>query len=489
MLLNKRETVPLSLLLLVGSALSIVVGALALEAPFLLIVSAMLGIAGLMSLSYPNLATQVFVLLLYTNTPVIASKFHGLPFIVAAIFPLILLVPLTYALILRREQIIITREIVLLFVLLLVQLVGSWLSIDVGLATETLMTFVIEGVLMYALVVNVIRTRASLRATMLAVFVATIVLGVFPLFQYITNTTDHNYGGYAQISGGAGFTTSKTLTTVTRQLRYSGAIGEQNRFAQTMFMLVMLALPHVLNHDSRNWRLLAAVTVGVGSFAGILAFSRGAAVGMGVMFLIALVLRLFSWRHVLITVLAVTIITMTIPQYVARLLSLQSLPVALGLQTENIDFVEPDGAVKGRLTEMMAAGIVFAENPIVGVGPGMFKYYAQDIGNELGIRRLDQTRRSHSLYLDILSNTGILGLLSFTAIVYLTIRNLLKTRAQWRNRDAFLAATAEGFILAIITYLSIGIFLHFAYVRYFWVTMAIAGATVLVARQYPIEAE
>jgi len=38
-----------------------------------------------------------------------------------------------------------------------------------------------------------------------------------------------------------------------------------------------------------------------------------------------------------------------------------------------------------------------------------------------------------------------------------------------------------AFMLAIIAYLASGIFLHFAFIRYFWLMMALAGAASYIA--------
>ena len=39
-----------------------------------------------------------------------------------------------------------------------------------------------------------------------------------------------------------------------------------------------------------------------------------------------------------------------------------------------------------------------------------------------------------------------------------------------------MAAMAVGFILALAGYLATGLFLHFSYVRYFWLMIALADA-------------
>jgi putative inorganic carbon (hco3(-)) transporter len=472
-----------NIMIMMGVVFSIVVGVLSLKSPLLVFVMIVFGLVGLFSLSYPNRATQVFMFILYSNAAVVATKFHGVPLIIAATFPLILCIPFVYMVVIRRQQIIVNSNFLMMAGLLLVQIVGTILSIDVGTASETLVTFVIEGILLYFLIINVIRTTDQLRRVVFVIFLSTIFLGIFPIIQYVTGTEDNNYFGFAQTED-LGFTISETLTAREIQARYSGAIGEENRFAQTMFMLMMLAFPHITSKESVGWKSLAILTVGIAAFAGVLSFSRGAAVGLGITFAIAVILRLFSWKHIMIIAACCLLIFITTPQYLIRITSLSSVSSLLGIETEQIDYEGPDGALEGRATQMLAANIIFSEYPIFGVGPGMFKFYAQDIGNQLNIKRLDDVRRSHSLYFDILSNTGILGFLLTMGIVYFTLRDLLRVKSKLADKHPFLSTTANGFILAILSYMATGIFLHFAYIRYFWVTIAVAACIIRISAHY-----
>ena len=51
----------------------------------------------------PQIATLLVTFAIYSNTPALATKFHGVPFIVAAAVPLLLLIPIGFRVVLRRE--------------------------------------------------------------------------------------------------------------------------------------------------------------------------------------------------------------------------------------------------------------------------------------------------------------------------------------------------------------------------------------------------
>jgi putative inorganic carbon (HCO3(-)) transporter len=468
------------LLVILGIASSLAVGLLTSSSPLLVIgIFGFLAVA-IFSFRRPEVATQAFIFLLYTNAASAAYKFHGVPFFVAALFPLVLALPFIVFLS-RGEKLIMSRGFLMVLGFFLVQILGTIFAIDMVAAYDSLFTFAIEAVVIYFLITNVVRTRESLRAVVMMVMVSTIFMAFWPSLQFITDTPDNNYGGFALLEEQPGFTVEETLIGNSRQLRYSGPIGEKNRFAQTMLFLLVIALPQLFTKNEKlSWRALSLAALGFAAFANVLAFSRGGGVGFVLTFLIAVFLRIFSVRQIATLVVGAIIVLAIFPQYAARLLSLSSLGSLVGIEGEGIE--ETDGAIDGRMTEMLGALTIYAEHPIVGVGPEMAKFYMAEYGNQFGIRRLEGTRREHSLYLDILANNGTLGMLFFAGLCFMICRDLLHVFRFWQKRDAFIANTALGFMLAVICYLCTGIFLHFAYIRYFWTTIAIANAVVLIAK-------
>jgi hypothetical protein len=54
-------------------------------------------------LRWPAVATPAVLFLLYSNLPAVGVAFHGVPMAVAAAFPLLLLIPLSRDLLVRRQ--------------------------------------------------------------------------------------------------------------------------------------------------------------------------------------------------------------------------------------------------------------------------------------------------------------------------------------------------------------------------------------------------
>jgi O-antigen ligase len=130
---------------------------------------------------------------------------------------------------------------------------------------------------------------------------------------------------------------------------------------------------------------------------------------------------------------------------------------------------------------MVAAFTVFLEHPIAGVGPGHFStYYARKYGNEVGVKYLRSNRRAHNLYIEMIANLGLIGITSFMAIALFMIYRLWQARRRFLATRPELAQLAVALILSICAYLGSAMFLHLSFQRYYWFTLALAGAALQI---------
>jgi hypothetical protein len=431
-------------------------------------------------LAWPNLATLVVVFVLFTNAAVIAVKFHNVPELVGASLPALLVFPLTTYLILRREKIIINPLLLPIFLFLAVQVIGTLFAEDVATAVDNIQTFVLEGLGLFFLITNVVRTQSMLRRATWTLLIAGAVIGALSFYQQWTRTYDNNYWGFAQPSLAQFSTDPTSLTGSDTQWRLAGQIGEKNRYAQVMLMLVPLGFFRVWGERKLSLRILAGVCTAFIGLGAALAFSRGAAVGFVLMLVIMVLMRYIKLWQVVIIFLGLYLLVSALPQYGARLTSLQDL-AGMFSDTGEVDVADGDGATLSRLTEMGAAFYVFLDHPVLGVGPGLFPNYYQEYSELVGLRLKNSDRQAHNLYLSIAAETGLLGIACFMYIVYITMRNLARARKRWMAERPEIANMATAYMLSIVTYLTTGLFLHFAFIRYFWLIMALAGAVMYIA--------
>jgi O-antigen ligase len=430
-----------------------------------------------------ELATLAVVFLLYSNAPAVAVKFHGVPFIVGAMVVLPLFIPLTYYLILRREPLIVSPALPFILLFLLVGAVSAIFSRDPEVSQSTLIEEC-QGVALFLLISNVVRTAATLRRVIWALLLVGGLLGSISLHQQMTKSFSNDYGGFGQVRN-EGFEV-ETAQGVVSQPRLSGPVGEKNRYAQIMIMLVPLGFMQYLGGGAIGARVVALVATMLTTLGFALAFSRGAAVGFVLALGLSTLMGYIKPRHLVIAFLGGVLALTMFPQYRTRLGSLTTLLAAMSETQDSHERL--DSAIRGRFTEMQAAARVFADYPLIGVGPGMFKFYAQEYGNEGGLRLLETTREAHNLYLGIAADMGAPGIACFLGMVLLTVRSLARARRRFMSFDPMMANVAAGFILTIVTFLATGMSANFSYTRYFWLMLGLATAAASIPARGPAPA-
>lgn len=474
-----------TLFALIGIAAAVVAGVL-ISQNLLIVAAGVLVLVGAMAIVIsPDVATVLVTFIVYSNVAVVAVKSHGAPYLVGAVVPLLLVFPLMHYLLNRRQDIVIMPTTLLAIAFLLLQLVSALFSDNISLTEAKLTTFISEGLLLFVLVTNAIRTPETLRYVIWALLAAGILLAIFPLYQQITGTFNNDYWGFA-LAEGRGFATGEeTLFGEVRQPRLAGALGEKNFYAQIMLMLVPIGLFQFSAEKSKYLRALALVATLLATAAGALTFSRGAAVGFAVMLILATLMRAIKLRQFIMIVALIAVVMVALPQFALRMSSL--LEVTSVFEEDAATTV--DGAIEGRATEMLSAVYMFRDHPILGVGPGMSKYYSRDYGNALGIKYLAGTRRVHSLYLELLAEGGIFGFVIFTSMQFVTLFSLYLARRRWATSRPQFASMIGGLMLALVTHMTTSVFLHMSYERYFWLMMAVGVSAISISRRLAAEEE
>jgi putative inorganic carbon (HCO3(-)) transporter len=427
----------------------------------------------------PERALVVFAAGFYLNLPVLVAHGFHLSSALASAFALLLLSPFLIYVVAERRPLVITSALAgmigyLVVLVLSATLVGGARSSAVG----PTITFLSEGLLLYVLVSNAVRTTHLLRAVVWTVILAGAFMGLVSVWQELTHSYHQALGGLAQVDV-TGFDVGTGISGNGLRPRLAGPIGEKNRYAQVLLVLLPLALSRLRAERRGSMRLLAGACAALILAGVVLSFSRGAGVALLIVLLAAGALRMISLRQTLaILAVVVGLAAVIAPDYIVRLQSLGGADTALS-QSSGVD-----GAIQGRATENIAALHVFRDHPVLGVGPGQFfNRYSAQYGNALDLRFLEQNRRAHNLYLEIAADTGLLGLAAFVGIVAVTMAQLRRLSVLCRARAPELASLGQALLLALIAYMASGAFLQLAYQRYFWFLMALANAAVWLLRR------
>ncbi len=440
------------------------------------------------TLVVPEAGTLAFLFVVYTNLPAIASQLHGVPQSIAAAAIVLIAVPFGLYVFLRRQRLVLDIPFALMIVFLVAAVLSTYVARDRGVALRWIWTYLSEGLLLYLLVVNTVRGLLTLRRALWVLITAGSLLGCLSLYQEVSHSYHQQFAGLAQRDierapaparqdlGGA------SPVKVRLRDRAAGPIGDPNRYAQILIVLLPIALLRIRAEQRRALKVLAAFAA-VTILAGImLSYSRGAFLALALLVPAMGLLGYIRSRHVLIAaVVAVVLAPIVGPRYLARMDTIWIVPDLLS--NARAEPVQADGAIRGRLTEMLAAYTVFRDYPIIGVGPGQFlPFYSVEYmdNRDIAFRGIGRVRRAHSLYLELAAETGIIGVVTFMTIVCFIGQRLWRARKRWLRTHPALADLATTFLLSLMGYLATALFLQLSYQRYYWLLLGLAGAAVQI---------
>lgn len=435
--LDDRQQGTATAMLAVGAALVAVAAAFAalrigVLAPKALSVLLLASAAGIALLWRPEWLIPVFLGLTWTSIG--GSFFGGFP------SPIelggIVLTPVAGWVALSRLRY--AREVVIIFGLIMLPVVATGLTSPEGpmIGTDRLKD------LLFLLVCGMcIRGTRDVERTFLAFAVTAVFLGIGAVYSVRVHPTTL-------------FPLNETPTS-DQAARAAGPFGESNFFALSLAALVPLLL-HVMNQG--GWRTLLGGAGLLSCTAGILAAgSRGGliAAGAGVV-LFGLVT---GGRARVACAVALAAAAAMVPAFAAQAQS------------------SSNRTVDGRLTENLIAATMFAEHPLVGVGPerypDLYRDYTRRIGNDPRYRRAP-----HSLPLEIAAEQGLAGLLGWLGAAIALVQ-FARRRGLWQQ------PVARALLLSIVTFGVGSIFLHGSQLRLLYVLVGLTLACGAAPRRRP----
>jgi probable O-glycosylation ligase (exosortase A-associated) len=219
--------------------------------------------------------------------------------------------------------------------------------------------------------------------------------------------------------------------------------------------MILPVLIYLSREEPRPWLKLAfRLIFGMTLVSIFFTYSRGAYLGA------AVVVGILVWRSPWRLRFAVTVV-------VAALIAAPLLPERLWNRIGSIEQQESaetrDDSAKGRIQAWTTAWNLAADRPFTGGGfralhnPFVWDRYYGDF--------FLKVRDTHSLYFEVLSEHGFLGLGIYLAIVISMLLTLRRIRKRWRKHPehGYLSHYAEMTQLCIYPYLVAGAFLTVAY--------------------------
>lgn len=449
----------------------------------ILVIGAGAGALGLWAVfKRPEAGLLMLIALFYTNASEVGVRHYGLPSLLqllslgTAAGVAVRLVGLNGR---PGRRLIVDPLLVPLLLYGAVMFVSSLGALNLGLADERL-SDLLKGLLIFVVVTNLTTSKLTLKRVVWALVASGAILATISVYQVLTGAYDQDFGGF-------GRTKVALIVGESREPRIAGSLSDPNFYAQILVMLVPLALYRLWDEPSFGRKLLAGYALAVTTLAAIFTYSRGGAIALALVLLLAVLHKRVSVKYFLLGLLALAPLVLFVPEgFQGRVGTLTEL--APNSEDGSAGTEGEDSSFRHRKMLMAAAQEMFADHPMMGVGPGNYTEHFDEYSGQVGMtmRSFDnfgQQQFPHNLYLEVAAETGIVGLLAFFAIIAGTALSL---RLAYRSfRDAGETGSANvvaSLALSAVAFLTTSLFLHGTYIRYFWLSCAISAAARQIGR-------
>jgi len=299
------------------------------------------------------------------------------------------------------------------------------------------------------------------------------LLSLLGAYQVATGNYTQTFGGLASHSFESGVVGEASAS------RLAGPVGDPNYFGQILVAVLPLAVYRALR-ERKLLKVLAAGCAFLILFAIIYTYSRGAFLAtMAALTAIVIERKMRLWALLPILLVGLLVALVLPTGYLTRIQTIS----LLGGKDESS--VYEDASLRGRTSELLAGLYMWADHPLLGVGVGNYRFRYQEYASQIGLEARAEEREAHSLYIEILAETGLAGVATFGAYLvslFAALRGaaakLARLEGQVENRH-WLVSTGVG----VGAYLVSSIFLHGAYFRYLMLLIALAIAAVRLTDQ------
>jgi O-antigen ligase len=261
--------------------------------------------------------------------------------------------------------------------------------------------------------------------------------------------------------------------------RTAGLATDPNYFALLLCVAMPMSFYLMVNDKHFFLKLVWSLAILILLVALMKSFSRAAFLILGMIFLLGVMhhrdrLRHLQPRHfgwLLLTIaIGLPVFFVVVPEeYVDRILSLT-----------NIGAGASEDRSLGRRTSYIVVGLdTLKAHPLIGTGPGTFPIYFANTGfaSAFSFSSSDPElyRRAHNTYLEVLSETGILGFLMFITIVGIGLRNFYVARQRFALNNQLQAyEITSHFALSFLALCMFLLFLSATNHKYLWLLLAVS---------------
>ncbi|QTA90750.1 O-antigen ligase family protein [Desulfonema magnum] len=248
-----------------------------------------------------------------------------------------------------------------------------------------------------------------------------------------------------------------------QNLRVTGASGiGPGSYTASLFLPIWLAVSVAMSARKRSMKMYIYYTFAIIIAAVIpLTLSRSGALVFAILFFLAIIV----WRKKLTSFHYGTLVA-------GLLIGMMFIPQSFWERSSRLsqmgDVNISDGSLWRRINYLEVGLNIVKDYPILGAGPGNFRRLHADPRYQKEISLIGMERLPHNMYMQAITETGILGIIFFTGFIISIIITTLGGLG-----DEHMDGVARGLLLALLGLLLMGMFSHILLTKYFWLTLSL----------------
>lgn len=269
------------------------------------------------------------------------------------------------------------------------------------------------------------------------------------------------------------------LTAGGHQISGTGSLGDNNGVALALLMAIPMVL-YCAKYTAEHWvRVGMYVTACLGVVTVVATYSRGGFVGLLAMGLMLLKNSKYKVRAILALAVLGVIIYASLPEdYIDRISTIRQ--------------ASSDGSFEIRLLSWKINYMLALDHPFLGVGPYgslIWENWTSELGKAVTwlfpSPLIMKTFVAHSIYFQVLGDTGFIGLFIFLALLGTALLKTVQTQ-RIAKRDPTLewaGDLARATQISLVVYLVAGAALSLVYFELIYIVLAIVSRTHRTAKQ------
>jgi len=424
-------------------------------------------VGGISMLIWPEVGILTFVFIVYIQLSYVINNYH--PGIPSPGQPLlgVLLFLIIWRIIVYGDRPVGWKRASIIFLVIGAWLISVVVAEDFTSAISAFQKFVEDAALAFV-VVFFINDKRKLRLVIWALLFAGIFMGTISVFQSFTSTFNNYYWGY-------GVWTESSTGGVSNH-RVTGPYGNPNAYSQALVVLVPLALDRLWHEKKTAARILAGYALAVSTLSIFFTYSRNGFLTLLLTLAFLVVMRRPNFVPLVLSGTLVVILIQFLPtSYTDRISTLFQFSSGSASQVADESF-------RGRISENVAAWMMFRDNPLFGVGLNNFQINYQNYSRQIGLDPRRDERSPASFYLELLSEQGFVGTTVFLVFMIFIFRSLLNSYHRFNQLGMYdYGSITIAFISGLLGYMIFYISKNSAYPNVFWVLLGVAIAIAQVA--------